>query len=618
MSKDETSESVPDVPRWLIEEIVEPFSAGVCRIFILHGDVGGLFRNCDEATAKDWPYGRLDDFLRNVFQERELTLNYDIASGFSFLEEKMEEKFRKINGLSDDEDGADAGDPVASAKASLKAKRAIPSDLDSALLMIEKALRTKGLKVSVVIKSAHLLVPSGGAGASAQRSERIIIQRILNWASDRRIKSNGNIVIMITNQIGNVSPELRQTGSGIRSVFIPKPTYAERLLYWRTTIRALKDVKLTAGLDEKKVAVATQGMHLVQILDILRLAKETGNPIELKSLKKEKVRMLNNEYGDVMEVVEPEKGLDDIGGLAHIKAYLNEVLSAIGSGEKALVPMGILLMGPPGTGKTAIVESLAKEAGFNFVKIKNLRSMWVGESEAKAERMMRGLRDLAPVVVMNDEADLAEAGRDAPKGDSGVSERLMKMWMEFLSDPRIRGQVIVISCTNRPDRIDAALKRSGRSDERIIVPMPSSEERVAIFAVMFKRHKIETDIKDFAPFAGEMTDGRSGADLEKIAIDANRARAREGEKVVTSKILESAIGDFISSASQADIDRMTIMAILESSSRRLLPPTAREMVKGVIERNLVPGLDVMVAQIISRKIIDLDEPKDSSKKTKKN
>src|SRR5256885_2208176 len=80
--------------------------------------------------------------------------------------------------------------------------------------------------------------------------------------------------------------------------------------------------------------------------------------------------------------------------------------------------------------KTAIVEALAKEAGFNFVRTKNVRSMWVGESEARMEQLCYGLRSLAPVVVMNDEADLAEGGRDTARGDSGVSERLMKMWME--------------------------------------------------------------------------------------------------------------------------------------------------------------------------------------------
>ena len=63
------------------------------------------------------------------------------------------------------------------------------------------------------------------------------------------------------------------------------------------------------------------------------------------------------------------------------------------------------------------------------------------------------------------EADLGEANRDAPKGDSGVSERIMQAWMRFLSDPRIRGRVVMVNCTNRPDRMDAAMKRSGRSDD---------------------------------------------------------------------------------------------------------------------------------------------------------
>src|SRR5204863_4465460 len=135
-------------------------------------------------------------------------------------------------------------------------------------------------------------------------------------------------------------------------------------------------------------------------------AKEAGEPLQPELVKKKKREILNTEYGDVMDLVEPLRGLDDIGGHEHIKKYFVEVLDAIKKGETRLVPMGVTLMGPPGTGKTAMVEALAKEAGFNFVKIKNVRSMWVGESEARMEKLVYGLRSLAPVVVMNDEADL--------------------------------------------------------------------------------------------------------------------------------------------------------------------------------------------------------------------
>jgi cell division protease FtsH len=270
--------------------------------------------------------------------------------------------------------------------------------------------------------------------------------------------------------------------------------------------------------------------------------------------------------------------------------------------------MGVTLMGPPGTGKTAIVEALAREAGFNFVKTKNVRSMWVGESEARMEKLCYGLQSLAPVVVMNDEADLAEGGRDSVRGDSGVSERLMKMWMELLSNPRIRGKIIVINCTNRPDRIDPALKRSGRSDERILMPMPSEPERAQILAVQFRRHDLPTAIVDWRPYA-RATACFSGADLERLALSAYRIASERGAPAVDAAALESAIADFIPSASQAEIDAMTILGLGECSSRRLLPPNVDDIVAGIQLRGLVPDLDAILGRLVARNVIGvLDHP----------
>lgn len=267
--------------------------------------------------------------------------------------------------------------------------------------------------------------------------------------------------------------------------------------------------------------------------------------------------------------------------------------------------MGITLMGPPGTGKTKILEALAYEAGFNFIKAKNLRSMWVGGSEERMQTFKYGLYSLAPVVVNNDEADLAQADRSSPKGDSGVSERHMREWMDMLSDPKIRGKIIVINCTNRPDRLDPALKRSGRSDDRILLPMPSEEERRAIFPVMFKRYKIATAISDFREFA-ELTNGLSGADIEKIALNAFKLAFKQGKEDVNANDLKRAIADFIPSASQKEIDLMTLMGILESSSRELLPPHIKEIVKDIEKRNLVANLESILAEIRARRIALID------------
>lgn len=592
VEKAKTEKPVGQLPEWFLEGISTQYRSGVANSFIVHGDINGLFPNPDPEATSD-TYITLTKFWEAVFGGRELVVFYNIADGLRFLDDSMEKLFRSAAGIKDDDSEKN---PVLAAKAGLRAKRGLSREPEACLPLLEKALISQP-EMAVVIESAHLVAPAMNLGAPLPMNERANIERLKRWGRDDRIRGNGNIVMMVTEQAAKISMELKYGGSGIQTVLIPKPlkTERERLIATLATTDLL-------NFDQKSFAQMTQGLNNLQIREIFSQAKISGKPIDAEAVKVKKREILNAEYGDIMEIVEPEKGLSDIGGLRHVKDYLSDVLSAIRKGDTRLVPMGIMLFGPPGTGKTAIVEALAKEAGFNFVKTKNVRSMWVGESEARMEKLITGLRALAPVVVMNDESDLAEANRDAPKGDSGVAERLMRAWMELRSNPRIRGQIIVIDCTNRPDRIDAALKRSGRSDDRILLPMPSAEERSEIFQVMFKRHEIPTSIKDFRRFS-ERTDGISGADIERISLKSFSFAKAAGEKEVSAAILEEAISDFIPSASQKDIDFMTLVGVLESSSRRLMPIHIKEIVHGITKRKLVDNLEAILEQIKSRNIL---------------
>jgi SpoVK/Ycf46/Vps4 family AAA+-type ATPase len=587
----------PDpMPAWFEEQVAEPFKAGIASVFIVHGDVNCLIGNPDKEDEPDEAYIPIRKFLEKVFAERQLVIFYNIANGAWFLSKKMETLFREVAGL--EEANADGGDAVALNKAKLAAKRGLPREPEACFPLLERALRfAEG--VAVIIKSAHFIAPATGSGLALPPNERANIERLRTWGQSTQIRAKGNIVLLMTDQAAKVSQELRLPESEIRTVFIPKPAKAERNAFIASVSKLDKGRKLT---DLATLAHATQGMSLRQIDELCRQANSLGRPLGLDFVKQKKREMLNSEYGDVMEVLEPSSGLEDIGGHEHIKAYLRGALTAIRNGETRLVPMGVTLMGPPGTGKTKIVEALAKEAGFNFVRIKNIRSMWVGESEARMEKLIYGLRSLAPVVVMNDEADLAEAGRDSFKGDSGVSERIMKMWMELLSDPMIRGQIIVISCTNRPDRMDPALKRSGRSDERILMPMPSATERMAIFPVMFRRHRLPSDLEDFTESA-QLTEGLSGADIEKVTLSAFRFAAEAGKKKIDAEALRESILDFIPSASAAEIDSMTVAGLLECSSRRLLPPHLPEIIEGIRLRGLIPGFEDAIALLRDRNIL---------------
>ena len=579
------------LPGWYTKEFVEPLNAGIASVFIVHGDINCLVRDPDTSNEPGKQvHIPMRSFLVKMFEERKLVIFYDISNGPWFLSRKMEDLFRDIAGLKPPK----GGDALADAKAALAAKRELPRDPETCLPLIDRVLRQLP-GTAVIIKSAHTIAPMMGGGAALPANERATIERLRIWGQSTQIRKNGNIVLLMTDQASKISGELRLGESEIRTVFIPKPSKDERRGY----IASQPGGK---SLELDSLSSATQGLSLRQISELFKQAKAAARPLDLEFVKAKKDKILNDEYGDVMEVVEPKLGLEDIGGHEHIKAYFREVLGYIRRGENRLVPMGVTLTGPPGTGKTAFVEALAKEAGFIFVQTRNIRSMFVGDSEARMEKMISGLRALTPVVVMNDEADLAEAQRDSPKGDSGVSERLRREWMKLLSDPKIRGRIVVVNCTNRPDRIDAALKRSGRSDEIILLPMPSEEERAAIFRVMFRRHDIPTDIVDFAPFA-EATGMLSGANIEKVSLTAFRFATQEGKAKVDDASLREAIRDFIPPATVSETDAMTVAGLLECSSRKLLPPHIEAIVEGIRLRGTIANFDTVIESLRTRGIL---------------
>ena len=131
------------------------------------------------------------------------------------------------------------------------------------------------------------------------------------------------------------------------------------------------------------------------------------------------------------------------------------------------LPMGYLLCGPVGTGKTYLVECLAGEAGVPVVKLKNFRDKWVGSTEGNLEKIFRLLKGLGRCFVFIDEADQALGKRDAGSSDSGLSGRIYGMFAEQMSNPANRGRIVWILASSRPDLIEVDLKRPGRVDVKI-------------------------------------------------------------------------------------------------------------------------------------------------------
>jgi transitional endoplasmic reticulum ATPase len=185
----------------------------------------------------------------------------------------------------------------------------------------------------------------------------------------------------------------------------------------------------------------------------------------LALVRRRKRELIEKECAGLIEFIEP--GTDSrVGGNEGIKAELMEIARAIRSGDRARCPMGLLAVGPMGAGKTFVIKAFLKEAGLTGVALKNFRSKWVGSTEANLERVLGAVKAMGPIAVIIDEGDRS-FGRQSEDSDGGTSSRIIARLKEFMSDTENRGQVLFILMTNRPDKLDADIKRPGRLDRKI-------------------------------------------------------------------------------------------------------------------------------------------------------
>jgi hypothetical protein len=189
----------------------------------------------------------------------------------------------------------------------------------------------------------------------------------------------------------------------------------------------------------------------------------------------------------MLEFVETDYNLDLVAGHKEAKEHLRQAARAIKNGRADVMPMGYLIGGPVGTGKTFMITCFSGEIGIPMVKLKNFRSQWQGATEGNLEKILTLLEAMTPVAVMIDEADAMLGNRDA-SGDSGVSQRVFGQIASFMSNSKHRGRIIFFLVTARPDLMPIDLKRQGRAEEHLALFYPSArEDREELLNVMMKR-----------------------------------------------------------------------------------------------------------------------------------
>ena len=268
--------------------------------------------------------------------------------------------------------------------------------------------------------------------------------------------------------------------------------------------------------------------------------------------------------------VPSEEGIrfDDVAGEDEAKENLAEIVDYLHDPKKytevgASMPKGVLLVGPPGTGKTMLAKAVAGEAGVSFFSISgsDFVEMFVGMGASKVRDLFKQAKEKAPCIVFIDEIDAIGKKRDGAMGGNDEREQTLNQLLTEMDGFEGNNGVIILAATNRPESLDPALTRPGRFDRRVPVELPDMAGREAILKVHAKKVNLSDDV-DFHTIA-RMASGASGAELANIVNEAALRAVRSNRKVITQADLEESVEVVIAgyqkkNAILSDVEKKTV------------------------------------------------------------
>ena len=593
------------LPVWA-DEIRRRYLRGESTQFVLFGNVHDLILDDPDGQidkrSPDEKLLTLPEFLTKVLLEKKsMVVLYNVSTGVRFVRGKLPPGFEDL---------------------------ALQKEPSKVLPLLERLLVTQN-GVAVVVEYAETVSPAGETSFSTieDRSSVVTLQR---WSMLPALDKNDSLVFLLVENLSELHPKL-VANPRVATVQIPIPDADSRRALLRH-IRAdmgLSELEMmsevTAGLKNiqiqgilaphdvpsdddiertkyiaellgggpaaveraQKLAQITKGMPRTEIRRLLapegpvptasQADSDAKNEV-LRLIAARKREIIERECYSLIEFLDPKHGFEVVGGMDEVKRDLSLIARNIREGRRSRVPMGLLFVGPMGTGKTFVAEAFAKESGLTAIKFKNFRSKWVGATEGNLERILQVVQAIGQVMVIIDEADRAFGNQG--EDDGGTSSRVIARIKEFMSDTSNRGRVLFVLMTNRPDKIDIDLKRAGRLDRKIpFFYAQTTGEVEPILKAQLRKNKVSSELS--FPIEGDGLApivGMSNADIEAVVLLASDYASQRAESLglketpVSLDDLLRAARDYLPPRDMEMLEFMELLAVFEASNRRMLPP----------------------------------------------
>ncbi|MGV3774919.1 MAG: AAA family ATPase [Verrucomicrobiales bacterium] len=538
------------LPPWA-RHIVESYNSHTYNQFVLTGNVHDLYES-------DSPHhlATLPEFIQaQIIPRFDVIIAYDIGNGIQVL------KGREIFGRWHEKVEVGTKHPRAAIEVITLYLRYVAN--------LAKLGQTR-TRVAVILVDAALVIPDESRSSEVNATAFLIRE----WSREPLLLEHDITTFILAENHAELHFLIRQNQHAAH-LAVPHPGAGQI----RAVLSQLQS-RYPIALGEIGASLADasrqwSGATIRQMLNLLKLKEHQKTALKQTDLAQQQAALIEKDCAGLIEFLKPSGNLDQLHGQTSLVAHLRQNIELWRKGETSLIPMGYLISGPVGTGKTFLVKRLAGEADVPVLVLKNFRDKWYGSTEGNLEKIFRTLRALDRCYVFIDEADQTLGKRDSSGSEPGVSGRIYSMLAQEMSNKENRGKIVWILASSRPDLIEVDLKRPGRIDLKIpIFPTSTPEEGFQLLRALAKQHGFELPEELLPLVYNFIPDLLTPGEADALITDLKREALTTGGDIPS--ILSKRLWNYLRPIPLETIQHQIQLAMQECSRAEFIPDRFRK------------------------------------------